>query len=712
MSGGAGLGYRLGIDFGTSTTVGVLRRPDGDVRPLLIDGSPLLPSAVYAAGDGRLLVGRDAVHAARSDPSRLENSPKRRIGDGTVLLGDRELDAVDLVAAVLGRVGEEANRVAGGALGGLTLTHPAAWASTRRGLLTEAARRAGLPSPRLVPEPVAAASYFTEVLRHAIPAGSAVVVYDFGAGTFDASAVIRGAAGFETAVVDGLDDVGGLDVDAAVVEHLGTWYTGHDPVGWQRLTKPASAADRQARQEFWADARTCKEQLSRAASAEVAVVPLGLRTHLTREEFNELARPLVDQTVHTTLGVLRHANLRPDQVAGVFLVGGSSRIPLVAAELHRQLGIAPTIIEQPELVVAEGSVRLPADRDDGHGTRIMPVLSRSAAPPAPAQRSPAVAPVPVSPGPTNPMRVSPAPTRPMPAPTRPMPAAPAAFPVSPAGLPPRPVSGAGARPVSGAGGRPAAGAGPVPPGGRNGMYQTGGRGRKSRRGLAMTLTALVVLALLGGIGWYALQSDASSGNGAAAGTSATLPPKGWQTYYTSKLTTSDKTWWHDNSQDDNTQCAVTPDGLKVTKVRRTDPGNKTGELRCNGPQLSFTDVAIRTTAKVGEGCAAMWLRTGDQQGYFLDACAKKASLYWVGATDPSAQNMLGSWPLPKEVTTGTVSLGLLARGSTLTVFAGNQAEQPVHNTRIASGLVDLGAYTGENGNNAEVTYQRVTVWKP
>src|SRR2546423_4646330 len=117
--------FALGVDFGTSNTVAMLRWPDGRARPLLVDGSPLLPSAVYADPGGHLLVGRDAVHSARLDPGRYEPNPKRRIDDQSVLLGDRELPVVDLIAAVLGRIGEEARRTTGGAPPGPgTLTRP------------------------------------------------------------------------------------------------------------------------------------------------------------------------------------------------------------------------------------------------------------------------------------------------------------------------------------------------------------------------------------------------------------------------------------------------------------------------------------------------------------------------------------------------------------------------------------------------------------
>ena len=67
--------HALGVDFGTSNTVAVARWPDGRARPILIDGSPLLPSAVYAEPDGQLIVGRDAVHSARIDPGRFDPNP-------------------------------------------------------------------------------------------------------------------------------------------------------------------------------------------------------------------------------------------------------------------------------------------------------------------------------------------------------------------------------------------------------------------------------------------------------------------------------------------------------------------------------------------------------------------------------------------------------------------------------------------------------------
>jgi molecular chaperone DnaK (HSP70) len=351
----AAAGYALGVDFGTSNTVAMLRWPDGRARPLLVDGSPLLPSAVYADPGGHLLVGRDAVHSARLDPGRYEPNPKRRIDDQSVLLGDRELPVVDLIAAVLIRINEEARRTTGGApLDQITLTCPAGWGPTRRGPLKAAAGLIGWQRVRLVEEPVAAATYFTNVLGRQVPIGSVVVVHDFGAGTFDVSVVARTGNGFDVLAVDGRDDIGGLDIDAAVVAHFGRQY-GERPE-WQRLASPSTVEDRRNRRMLWDDVRVAKERLSRAQSADIAIPVLGTDVHLTRAELEELARPVLDQTVRVTEGALRWAKLAEGRLAGVFLVGGASRIPLVATLLHRALGEPPLAIEQPELVVAEGSL--------------------------------------------------------------------------------------------------------------------------------------------------------------------------------------------------------------------------------------------------------------------------------------------------------------------------------------------------------------------
>ncbi|GAB3655330.1 Hsp70 family protein [Glycomyces tarimensis] len=346
-------GTALGIDFGTSHTIAVVRRVDGSVRPLLFDGAPLMPSAVCADADGGVMVGRDALYSGRRHPERFEPNPKRHIDRASVLLGEQEFAVVDLIAAVLRAVADECRRVVGPPRQ-VTITVPAEWGPARRQIIENAAARSGLGRVRLVPEPVAAATYFAQTLNRHIAIGSSIVVYDLGAGTFDASVVRRTALGFETVALDGRNDLGGLDIDAAIVNHLAQTYGGHD--GWQRLTKPTTVEERRSFREFHDEIRGAKERLSRHQSADFSIPLLEIDAHLTRTELEQIAAPLLEETIRVTQAVMRTAGLDPSLSAGVFLVGGASRMPLVATMLHRAFGVAPTVLDQPEVVVAEGSV--------------------------------------------------------------------------------------------------------------------------------------------------------------------------------------------------------------------------------------------------------------------------------------------------------------------------------------------------------------------
>jgi hypothetical protein len=352
-------GPRLGIDFGTTHTVAALAGA-GPPQPLLFDASFLLPSAVYAETDGRLLVGQDAVRSARLDPTRFEPNPKRRIDEGRLLLGSREYNVTDAIGAVLRRVADEAARVAGALPAATVLTYPAAWAGQRRAVLATAASEAGLPAVTLMPEPVAAAVYLTAVLGHRVEPGGLLAVYDFGGGTFDASVLRREPdGGWTTLAADGLPELGGVDLDGAIVEHLGRSVGAREPALWRRLTQPDAELDRRRHRMLWDDVRLAKEQLSRTSSAALHVPLFDVDVHLTREEFERIARPYLERTADLTAGLLQRAGVRADQLAGVFPVGGSSRIPLAGTLLHHRLGVAPTLIEQPELVVALGSLSKP-----------------------------------------------------------------------------------------------------------------------------------------------------------------------------------------------------------------------------------------------------------------------------------------------------------------------------------------------------------------
>jgi hypothetical protein len=351
----------LAIDFGTSNTVAMVRTPDSRMRPLLFDGSPLLPSALYLNTDGKVLVGRDAERKARRDPARFEPNPKRRIDAGEVFIGGQSMPVPRLFAHLFARVATEARRQFGLPLDEVRLTYPARWGERRRSVLVEAASIAGFANPRLVAEPVGAAAYLTAVLGAAAPVGRSLGIYDLGGGAFDATVVRRTHSGFEVLAEEGLADVSGLDFDDAIMLHLRDTDVGGG-VRWASIAYPADAKDHWRRELLYEDVRGAKEMLSRAASTDIRLPRSERAVYLTRETLEDLVRPSLVRTVSSLRRAIDSARLRPKDLVGIFLVGGSSRIPLVGHLIHTELGVAPTTLEQPETVVVEGALCIGASR--------------------------------------------------------------------------------------------------------------------------------------------------------------------------------------------------------------------------------------------------------------------------------------------------------------------------------------------------------------
>ncbi|MGH3881381.1 MAG: Hsp70 family protein [Actinophytocola sp.] len=338
MTGGALI---VAVDFGTTNTVAVARRDGKPPRVVSVDGAPSMPSAVLLGDDGRLVVGTDALRLGRSAAHRLEHRPKSRLDEGTLLLGNTPVDVLDMVRAVLERVCAEAARQANRPVDHLALTHPADWGALRMGRLSEAA--AGLaPQVSMVPEPVAAAA------RGGLGDGMAEVVLDLGGGTCDAAVVRRDGAGYAVLACAGLPDLGGDDLDQRIVDHV----TG----GTAPSTMDVAAARRG--QVLRQDARAAKELLSRRRSAKLTVPGRDDPVELTRSDFEALVEPDLRRVVELARRVLDVSGVDRGALRGVHLVGGTSRIPRLAALLDEELRLPVQPDPEPEASVAWGAIEL------------------------------------------------------------------------------------------------------------------------------------------------------------------------------------------------------------------------------------------------------------------------------------------------------------------------------------------------------------------
>ena len=347
--------WTLGIDFGTTYTVGAVANQTGTVLvDVEGDGSCRMPSAVLLSDDLGFAVGQAAIHQALFRPDRFEPTPKRSIGDGEVWLGDEPRPVIDVIAAVLDRVGTEARNVAGSPPGRTVLTHPAEWGAVRLEVLRAAADSAGLGAVELVPEPVAAA---LEIGTATLSPGDHVAVYDFGGGTFDVAVLRRTKEGFEVAgPPGGRDPLGGEQIDNRIIEHLGSGPLGEHP-DWPKLMSPPDLEWRRHAAALRAEVRKAKEGLSNQTVWQLWIPGLSRDVQLSRSELEELIRDDVSATIRILVDTVRNAGVEPENLRGVYLVGGSSRIPAVFAQVWNELGVEPSVRGDPKTVVAQGATR-------------------------------------------------------------------------------------------------------------------------------------------------------------------------------------------------------------------------------------------------------------------------------------------------------------------------------------------------------------------
>ena len=355
-----GSGMALAIDFGSSNTAAAFRDRHGHVQEVRLSATgTLMPSGVFFDGS-RFLVGRTALQAAFTSPESFEPSPKRRLADREIFLAGSMVPVTKMVAAVFAEVLAKSSGVMGGTPDVIVVTHPDQWSGPLQELLAEGARAGGVDPNRMrmVSEAQAAAWFYAKSATE-VPVGSRLVVFDFGAGTCDVAVLDKQAdQTFAVIASDGLDGLGGQDLDARIQAWVRRQLAISDPVLLAEVNEPSSIASRLTLNDRIRDA---KEALSEASSAAI-VVAAGANTQvlqLTRDEFDEIIGSDIGRAVDLTNRVMAEAEERvpSSETPTIYLTGGSSHIPLV----HSRLGeLGPLgVLGDPKTVVVQGALYTP-----------------------------------------------------------------------------------------------------------------------------------------------------------------------------------------------------------------------------------------------------------------------------------------------------------------------------------------------------------------
>ena len=353
----------VGIDLGTTNSE-IAAFVDGKVEVLGPEADKMLPSCVGFSPAGALLVGREARHQQLLYPNLTIRSIKRKMGSTEpVKLADKEFTPQEISSLILRQLVKWAAHSLHQPIRKAVITVPAYFSDAQRNATREAGELAGLEVVRILNEPTAAslAYGFGDAAHHT------AMVYDLGGGTFDVSIVSVEGEVTEVLASHGNNQLGGDDFDNLLLERLEREFQTKHRINLQDGHAVAHA-------RLWWAAEEAKKKLSFEPYVRVreeALVtengkPLHLDVELSREEYEEMIRPLIESTLDSVSKALQDAHKGPGDIDAILLVGGSTRTPLVYHRLQELTGLEPRQDIHPDLCVSLGAGVL-ASRLAGHG---------------------------------------------------------------------------------------------------------------------------------------------------------------------------------------------------------------------------------------------------------------------------------------------------------------------------------------------------------
>ena len=341
-----------GIDLGTTNScVAVIK--DGEPQILMIEGSPTMPSVV-ACRDGEWLVGEAARNHLWVAPDEAVASIKRKMDDPNyrVSVGAEALSAIDVSAKILQALVQAAEQQTQCPLHKVVITVPAWFKEAQRQATLAAGRKADLDVIQIINEPTAAAIAHLNI---PIAEGDEEkwLVYDLGGGTFDVSVLNVTSATHEVLASLGNTYLGGDDFDHRLAEKFVTHLRD------QHNIDPDSNMVVKTRLQLLAEQTKIRLSTETRVHLEEPIV-IGSEIYLlditlTREDFEQLIDDLVSSTEEKAAQALSEAGVTPQTLSRLLLVGGSTRIPMIADRLEQRFGIEPDNWLDPDLAVALGA---------------------------------------------------------------------------------------------------------------------------------------------------------------------------------------------------------------------------------------------------------------------------------------------------------------------------------------------------------------------